>query len=82
MLDIYALRMKQQGKYKSWSFKRIREMLSTEMDKKEDVYLTAKETVEWGLADEIFYGDWAGLETYTKEQIGRRKEFTANLYNR
>jgi ATP-dependent protease ClpP protease subunit len=82
MLDIYAIRMKQRGKYKSWSFKRIRDMLSTEMDKKEDVYLTAKETIEWGLADEIFYGDWSGLATYTKEQIGRRKEFAANLYNR
>lgn len=79
MLDIYAYRMKQNGKFKSWSSNRIKEMLRTEMDKKEDVYLTAKETVEWGLADEIFNGDWDGLVKHTKEQIDHGKEYIANF---
>jgi ATP-dependent protease ClpP protease subunit len=77
MMDIYARRMKQQGKYKSWSYKRINEMMRDLMDKKEDVYLTAKETVEWGLADEIFNGSWADLSKYTSEQISRGNEYAA-----
>lgn len=77
MMDIYARRMKQQGKFKSWSYKRIKEMLRAEMDKKEDVYLNARDTVEWGLADEIFNGSWADLATYTPEQITRGNEYAA-----
>ena len=31
------------------------------MDKKEDVYLTAKQAVSYGLADEVFDYDWKKL---------------------
>jgi ATP-dependent protease ClpP protease subunit len=79
MMDIYAYRMKQQGKFKSWSIKRIKEMLRDRMDKKGDVYLTAKDTVEWGLADEIFNGDWANLATYTTEQLERGQGYAAHF---
>ena len=77
MMDIYVRRMKQQGKFKSWSYKRIKEMMRNLMDRKEDVYLTAKETVEWGLADEIFNGSWADLSKYTPEQVTRGNEYAA-----
>lgn len=79
MLDIYAFRMKQQGKFKTWSEKRIKAMLREEMDKKEDVYLTAQETVAWGLADEIFNGDWSELATCTKDQIARGEEYAGRF---
>ena len=49
MLDIYVEALKEQGKFKNWSRKRIREMLRHEMDEKEDVYLLSKEALEWGL---------------------------------
>lgn len=75
MMDIYARRMKQQGKFKSWSYKRIKEMLRDEIDRKEDVYLSAKDTVEWGLADEIFNGSWKDLATYTPEQVDRGHQY-------
>lgn len=39
----------------------IRKWLRYRMDKKEDVFLTAEETVELGLADEIFNNDWLSL---------------------
>lgn len=77
MMDIYARRMKQKGKFKSWSYKRIKEMLRTEIDRKEDVYLSARDTVEWGLADEIFNGNWANLAEYTPDQVTRGNEYAA-----
>jgi ATP-dependent Clp protease protease subunit len=62
MLDMYVCRMKQGGKFSSWTEAKIKNMLIKEMDKKEDVYLTAEETVEWGLADEIFDGNWGKIK--------------------
>lgn len=62
MLEIYASRMKEQGIYSKWTKKRIKAKLKDLMDKKEDVYLTAKEAVLWGLADEIFNGRWEKLK--------------------
>ncbi|MEK9183692.1 MAG: ATP-dependent Clp protease proteolytic subunit [Patescibacteria group bacterium] len=68
MLAIYTESLKQKGKYKGWSEKRIKEMLQAHMDKKEDVFLTAQEAVEWGFADEVFGSngvfDWASLRFY------------------
>lgn len=66
MLDIYALALKQKGKFRRQSPERIREMLQERMDKKEDVYLAAKEAVEWGLADYVFEGDWAALTKFPR----------------
>lgn len=71
MMKIYCDSMKKKGMYKSESREKIIKMLRKEMDKKEDVFLTAKETIEHGLADEIFNGDWAKLVTYTKKELER-----------
>ena len=81
MMDIYAIRMKQRGKFKSWSIKRIKEMLRDEMNKKEDVYLSAKTTVEWGLADEIFDGNWSGLNEYTDEHTASGEAYAEHFLN-
>lgn len=61
MLEIYAVRMKKRGKYSNWPKKKIKEMMLRMMNQKEDVFLTAKEAVEWGLADEVFDGNWKKL---------------------
>ncbi|MDP3954615.1 MAG: ATP-dependent Clp protease proteolytic subunit [bacterium] len=61
MIEIYVNSMQKKGRFKRWSAKRIEEMLEDHMSKKEDVYLSPKETIEWGLADEIFDGDWEKL---------------------
>lgn len=53
MLDIYSDRMSKKGKFSTWDKSKIKKMLKSEMDKKENVYLNPQETVEWGLADEI-----------------------------
>lgn len=58
MLDIYVDRMKERGKFQRWSRKRIAEMLEDHMARKTDVYLTPAATVDWGLADKVFDGEW------------------------
>lgn len=64
-----------QGKFKKWAEKRIYAELDTYMDKKEDVYLTAEDTVKWGFADSIFGSqgkyDWTTLTEYTDEELSR-----------
>lgn len=69
MLSIYSERMKTTpgSKVESWSIKRIQEWLQEQMDKKEDVYMTAQEAVSWGFADEIF-SDWSTVLDYTPAQ--------------
>jgi len=79
MMDIYAHRMKERGKFKSWSISRIKDMMREHMDKKEDVFITAQEAIDWGLADEIFDGDWSKLTSYTDEQLVAWKTFTAKF---
>lgn len=71
MLSVYAERMKHSphSKFKTWTISRIRDMLTHEMDRKEDVFLTAPEAVEWGFADEIF-NDYESTLNYTKAQKG------------
>lgn len=64
MLSIYAERMSEKGKFKGESISKIKKWLRYQMDKKEDVFLTAEETVELGLADEIFNYDWTTLSKY------------------
>lgn len=63
MLNIYIGRMKEGGKYSKRSKAEIEKMMQGLMNKKEEVYLLAKPTVEWGLADNIFDGNWEGLRT-------------------
>jgi ATP-dependent protease ClpP protease subunit len=68
MMEIYVNVMKVQGKLRSWSKKRIFEWLREQMDKKEDVYLSAKQAVQYGFADEVFDGDWESLVSFEVEE--------------
>jgi ATP-dependent protease ClpP protease subunit len=65
MLNIYVASMKDSGCMSSKTKPQIRRWLINEMDKKEEVYLTAEQTVEYGFADEIFgqdgHYDWKKL---------------------
>ena len=64
MLNIYAEKMNQKGSMKGSGISKIRKWLRYQMDKKEDVFFTAEQTVELGLADEIFNYDWTSLTKY------------------
>lgn len=69
MIDIYSQALKRKGKFHTWSLQRIQKMLQDCMDKKQEMFLTAQEAVEWGFADEVFGGngsplDWTKLITY------------------
>ncbi len=66
MLDIYVRALKTKGKFKRQSPERIREMLQGLMDKKQDVYLTAQEAVEWGFADAVFDRNWSVLTKFSR----------------
>ena len=67
IMDIYVQAMKRTGCYRHRSKQFIAAWLTEQMDKKEEVYLTAKEAVKYGLADAVF-GDggynWPDLLTY------------------
>jgi ATP-dependent Clp protease protease subunit len=71
MLEIYAKSMKYHGALSDKTLDYIKKWLRSRMDKDEDVYLTSDETVKYGLADEIFDSNWAGLTQYTEEQLQR-----------
>ena len=63
MLDIYADKMKNSnGKFCKWSIKRIKDKLNKDMATHIDVYLTPQETIDYGLADSIFDGDWETIK--------------------
>lgn len=64
MMDIYIEKMKENGLYKGATSQKIKKFLRDQMDKKEEVYLNAEDTVKMGLADEIFDYDWSGLSKY------------------
>ena len=64
MLDIYSEKMAGKGDFKEQPISKIKKWLRYQMDKKEDVYLTAEETIYLGLADEIFNYDWSSLTNY------------------
>lgn len=69
MLDLYVDSLKHRGgKFAKWSPSKIRSKLVNEMNKKEDVYLTAKEAVSWGFADAVFDGKWQNLLKYYPKQ--------------
>jgi ATP-dependent protease ClpP protease subunit len=57
MLDIYMASMKKKGRMSKARPETIRQWLVEQMDKKEDVFLSAKEAVEYGFADEVFGAD-------------------------
>ncbi|MBI2627159.1 MAG: ATP-dependent Clp protease proteolytic subunit [Parcubacteria group bacterium] len=78
MLNIYVEKMKEKGKYKKLDKKSIHEMLQGYMNRKEDVFLTAREAVEWGLADEIFSGNWENLRRFSNTQLQRNGKKAIN----
>lgn len=71
MIGIYVEVMKRDGKFMHRSKKFVQTWLRDQMDKKEDVYLTSRQAVEYGFADEIFDFNWERLTEYTNEQISR-----------
>lgn len=71
MLSIYASRMKERGKFENKTLEQIKRWLKKEMDHKENVWMTAKQAVEYGLADEIFDYNWSNLLKYTEKQSFR-----------
>lgn len=67
MLDIYVDALRAKGSKKEWTRAKIKKWLTEQMDKKEDVYFSAEESVEIGFADEIFGPDkydWGQLLKY------------------
>ena len=69
MLGIYVNAMAEKGVFKNNSERK--RWLVNRMDKKEDVYLTAEQAVEYGFFDHIFDGNWAKLTEYTEKELAR-----------
>ena len=61
MINIYVRVMKESGKMAKKSEGSIRAWLRSQMDQKEDVYLTPQQAIDLGFADEIFNNDWKAL---------------------
>lgn len=71
MLNIYTLNMKQRGIFSHKKESEIKTHLKYQMNKKEDVFLSPQEAIDYGLADEIFDYNWKSLTEYTEEQERR-----------
>jgi len=71
MMDIYYESMKKQGMLKGKSKKYVHQWLRKQMDKKEEVYLTSEQAVNYGFADEVFNYNWSKLTEYTDDQLRR-----------
>jgi len=71
MLTLYARRLRRKGIYKGKSLSFIKKDLKRRMDKHEEVYIDAAETIREGFADEIFDGNWKKLRDVQK---GYKKE--------
>ena len=71
MLNIYKESLKESGKFKNKTEDQIKKWLETQMDKKEDVYLSAKDAVDVGFADEVFDYNWDNLTNYTSKKLER-----------
>ena len=63
MYNIYieSMRSTKGSKWFSMSKGKIKKWLAEQMEKKNDVYLTATEAVQNGFADSVFTGDWNSL---------------------
>jgi ATP-dependent protease ClpP protease subunit len=74
MFEAYvkAIKSSSHSSMHKWSRARIEKWLIDEMDKKEDCFLTAQETVDLGFADEIFT-TWKQVVEFTPEQLARKK---------
>ena len=67
MMDIYLDSAEDSPEFEGMTRAKIRAKLRYQMDKKEEVYLTAEQTVEHGFADIVFGADdkydWEALRT-------------------
>jgi ATP-dependent protease ClpP protease subunit len=63
--------MKKTGSLKKKSVEAINRFLSDQMNKKADVFLTAQQTVNIGLADSVFNYNWESLTDYTPIELER-----------
>ena len=61
MMDIYTRRCKDGPKFKGWTENRIKKFLLKKIEEKQEVYLSPRETVEYGFMDAVL-GD-EGYET-------------------
>jgi ATP-dependent protease ClpP protease subunit len=71
MIDIYVQALQRDGKFKGKSKAQISKWVNARMEKKEDVFIQAKDAVEIGFADEVFDYNWKNLTKYTDEQMRR-----------
>lgn len=73
MLDIYveAIKRTPHSTMYHWSEEEIEKFLIGQMDKYEDVYLDAVETIDAGFADEIF-STWESVTDLSPEQLKRK----------
>jgi ATP-dependent protease ClpP protease subunit len=71
MIQIYENSLKRTGRFSKKSREWIREWIVSQMDKKEDVYLTAKDSVSIGFADCVFDYNWEKLTQYSEEELRR-----------
>lgn len=72
MFRIYVARLKERGKFHSWSPEKIRAMLEDKSRHHIDVWFSADEAKEWGFADAVFDGNHETLRI-TKKNHARRK---------
>ena len=57
MLEIYAEKCKEGEKFQGYSLSRVKKFLDTKMRQKQEWYLGARETVEYGFSDAVFGDD-------------------------
>jgi len=69
-MNIYIKALKRSKKFGKWGEARVRKHLQDLFDTKEEVYYSAEEAIESGLADEV-YTTKAQLTEYTREQLCR-----------
>ncbi len=69
--EIYVKAMKSSGRFKNRSKKWLAAWLQERQDRKEDVYLTATQAVEFGFADAVFDYNWQKLTQYSAEELQR-----------
>ena len=73
MLDIYIHQLRRKGLFKNKPKKDIKKWLQDQMDKKENVWLNSRQTVEHGFADELFTS-WKSVRDTNKNIVQVKEE--------
>ncbi len=60
-IGVYLDQMEGSKKFGGWKRRDIERMLREKIGARTDVILTPQETIDWGLADEVFSGNWKAL---------------------